>query len=175
MNGSQVAAQLLGCLGIIVYVVMYHSKDVKHVLQKKLAIDVIWGVHYLILGAYTGCATNVICCAREIVFMNKDKKVFQSRLWLVLFLILNWISAGVMWKGFYSILPAMSATLGTISFWQKNIKTARIFGILINLCMFAYDVCVLSYMGMVGEVLAFLSVICALIKQKRNEENEVSI
>ena len=100
--------------------------------------------------------------------MNNDKKIFKSRLWLILFLIINWVSAALVWKGLYCFLPALVSTLGTFSFWQKNMTVARVIAIVNNVLMFTYDVYVLSYMGMIGEALVFLSVISALLIQRYN-------
>lgn len=162
MDKTQILAQIFGAVGIAIFVIMYHSKNVNNVLKKKFVIDIAWAMHYFLIGGYTGCATNVICCARELVFMNNDKKIFKSRGWLILFLLINWISAGLMWQGAYSILPAIVSTLGTYSFWQKNITVARIIALGSNVLMFVYDIFVMSYMGMLGETLAFFSVIFAL-------------
>lgn len=168
MSTTQIAAQVLGAIGILIYVIMYHSKDVKNVLYKKFWMDIVWALHYFLIGGYTGCITNVICCAREAVFMNNDKKIFKSRLWLILFLIINWVSAALVWKGLYCFLPALVSTLGTFSFWQKNMTVARVIALVNNVLMFTYDVYVLSYMGMIGEALVFLSVISALLIQRYN-------
>lgn len=166
LNIPMILAQILGGLGILIYVIMYHSKEVNNVLHKKFWMDILWASHYFLIGGYAGCATNVVCCAREVVFMNNDKKVFQSKAWLILFLVINWIAAFLTWKGVYSILPATVSTLGTFSFWQKNMKVARIIAMINNVLMFTYDVMVLSYMGMVGEALVFFSVISALVMEK---------
>ena len=149
---------------------MYHSKNVNNVLQKKLGMDVVWALHYFMIGGYTGCLTNVICCAREIVFMNNDKKIFKSRLWLLLFVALNWLSAILMWRGVYSLLPALVSTLGSYSFWQKNITVTRGIALINNVLMFTYDIFVLSYMGMIGESLAFLSVLSAMAMAKTKKK-----
>ena len=168
MSTTQIAAQVLGAIGILIYVIMYHSKDVNNVLHKKFWMDIVWALQYFLIGGYTGCITNVICCAREAVFMNNDKKIFKSRLWLILFLIINWVSAALVWKGLYCFLPALVSTLGTFSFWQKNMTVARVIALVNNVLMFTYDVYVLSYMGMIGEALVFLSVISALLIQRYN-------
>lgn len=168
MSTTQIAAQVLGAIGILIYVIMYHSKNVNNVLHKKFWMDIVWALHYFLIGGYTGCITNVICCAREAVFMNNDKKIFKSRLWLILFLVINWVSAALVWKGLYCFLPALVSTLGTFSFWQKNMTVARVIALVNNVLMFTYDVYVLSYMGMIGEALVFLSVISALLIQRYN-------
>lgn len=174
-HAAQPIAQVFGIIGVAIFVIMYHSKDVNNLLRKKFLMDIAWASHYFLIGGYAACATNTVCCAREIVFMNNDKKLFQSKAWLMLFLTINWISAYLTRKGIYSIIPATVSTLGTFSFWQKNMTVARIIALFNNVLMFIYDIFVLSYMGMVGEALAFCSVIFAFVREKTiHAENHTS-
>lgn len=163
-------AQFVGALGVGVFLFCYHFKDMKNVLKVKLLVDVIWGTHYFLLGAYAGCATNAICCMRELVFMNNDKRIFKSKIWLWIFVVLNYVGAALTWKGLYSIIPAVVSTLATFSFWQKDVKYARRIGIANNALMFTYDVFVGSYMGMVGESLSFFSVLLAMYRNRAGQK-----
>ena len=76
MNTSEIIAQGIGALGIIVFLFCFHCNTMKNVLKVKLLVDIIWGLHYFLLGAYSGFAINVVCCIRELVFMNHHKKWF---------------------------------------------------------------------------------------------------
>ena len=119
MSTTQIAAQVLGAIGILIYVIMYHSKDVNNVLHKKFWMDIVWALHYFLIGGYTGCITNVICCAREAVFMNNDKKIFKSRLWLILFLIINWVSAACV-EGLILLSPGVGLNARYFFFLAKE-------------------------------------------------------
>ncbi len=162
-------AQILGILGIIVFLFTYHGKNVKQMLLVKLAVDVIWGAHYLLLGAVNGFATNAICVVRELILLNNDKKLFKSKWWLVILVAVNWIVAIVTWKGIYSILPALVSTLATWSFWIGNPQKARYIGITNNTIMFTYDIFVGSYTGLIAESLAFCSVLLAIFRNKKQK------
>lgn len=169
---TELIAQCVGALGVGVFLFCYHFKDMKNVLKVKLLVDVIWGVHYFLLGAYSGFAMNMICCVRELVFMNNDKGILKNKIWLWIFVALNYVGAALTWKGFYSIMPAVVSTLATFSFWQKDVKHARKIGLANNALMFTYDAFVSSYMGMVGESLSFFSVLIAMYRNgaKRNQQ-----
>lgn len=159
---SQIA-EFVGIIGILFSLICFHGKNMKNVLKIKLCIDITWGIHYLLLGAFSGFATNLICLFREIVFINQKKRSAPSKAWPIFFVVLNFIGAICTWKSIYSLIPAFVSMLATYSFWQNNVHRARIIAILNNLLMFTYDVCVLSHSGMVNETLAFISNIIALI------------
>lgn len=162
-----IIAQCIGGLGIVAFIIMYWFRTMKQVRIVKLCMDVFWGVHYLLLGATAGAVANAVCFIREIVFISSDKPGFKAKRWLFLFVGTNVITAVVTWKGFYSILPAMASVLGTYGFWQKSIKTARRLAVVCNVLMFTYDLFIGSYVGMVGEILAFISIIIIQCKERR--------
>lgn len=167
MNLLQFIAQIIGILGIIVFLLCYHFKNMKSILKVKLLVDVIWGTHYFMLGAYSGFATNSICCIRELIFMNNAKKLFRSKIWLLVFIMLNIGTALLTWQGYFSIIPALASSMATFSFWQKDVRIARKIAITNNVLMFIYDIFVSSYAGMIGESLSFVSVLIAIYSNRK--------
>ncbi len=164
-----IIAQALGVAGIAVFLFCFHGRDMKQVRRIKMLVDVIWGAHYFLLGAYSGFAINVVCFFREIVFLNSDRKFFSSKLWLYVFILLNLVSAAFTWESFYSLLPALTACIATYSFWQNHVGRARGLALTNNVLMFTYDIFVGSFTGLVGEVLAFASVSIAILRNRKNK------
>lgn len=163
-----ILAQIMGVCGIIIFVLMYHFRTMKNVLKMKMLMDIFWALHFLLIGAMSAFATNMICFVRENIYLRNEQKNFDSRAWLWIFIAFNIISAIVTWKGIYTILPAVASSLATYSFWQKNIKVARIIGLCNNIMMLTYDIFVHSFLGIVGEVFAFASVIIALYRNRNS-------
>lgn len=154
--------QLIGFAGMIVIILCFYCRRHRHVLLLKLIADVLWMLHYFLLGAFSGAATNLVCCMRESVYMlEKNEK--RRYVWLVLFILLNWTGAFLTWKGIWNILPATVSTFGAYSFWQKNVKVTRKIGILNGVLMFIYDIFARSYIGMASETLTIISASSALI------------
>ena len=90
-------------------------------------------------------------------------------MWLYIFIAFNLASAVFTWKNIFSLLPAVTACIATYSFWQKNIRKARVLALTNNCLMFTYDLSMenISYMGLVSETLAFCSVIIAMIRHRK--------
>lgn len=169
MTATEIAAQLLGAAGIMIFIILYQFNTMKNILKAKMVMDVFWAAHYLLIGASSAFAINMICLLREFVFLNRDKKLFASRIWLCIFIAFNLASAAITWKSYYSIFPAVASSLATISFGQKSVKTARVIGISNNVLMAIYDLVVGSYMGLAGEALAFISVLIAICKSRQKQ------
>lgn len=102
-NFINIAAQIVGFVGITVNVLIYQQKNRASILKMKLVSDVLWAVHYLMIGAYTAVAVACLGILREFVFMKRKK--LSS---LVAFLILGLFSVAVTWKGWLSLLPTMA-------------------------------------------------------------------
>ncbi len=160
-------AQAIGLVGMIMCLLCFHCTKHKQVLIVKLIADISWMIHYFLLRAFSGCAVNVICCIREVVYLfEKNEK--RRYVWLAFFIGLSWFSAALTWKGMQSILPTIVTTLGAYSFWQKNVKITRIIGILTGILMFTYDIFAKSYIGMISESFTIASATVALISGKEN-------
>lgn len=171
MITKELVAQIFGVFGILVFLLCFQFKEMKTARKIKMVMDIIWAIHYFLLGGYPAFAINVICFFREIVFLNSDKKFFSGKVWLFVFIFFNLASAALTWKNLFSILPALAACIATYLFWQKNIRLARVLALSNNVIMFTYDITMenISYMGLVGETLAFCSVVIAMIRHRKKK------
>lgn len=96
-----------------VYIVSAEGE--KKLLLRKLCADVLWGIHFVMLGAWAGAIPNLMGIFRETVFLHSDKKWANSFVWPVLFIVISWILAIISWKSALSLLPMCASTLVTIS------------------------------------------------------------
>lgn len=167
MNTLNLSAQLAGLVGIGLSLLYLHNRNMRNILLCKMMIDIAWGIHYLLLGAFMGVFVNAISLFREITFLcNRNH---PPKYQLLIFIVLNYIAVGFTWKGFYSVLPALACTFATYSFWQKSVVRARYIALLNNCLFFAYDFCVGSLSGIVCETLTFASVLLSILKTGRNK------
>lgn len=165
-------AYVFGILGIAANVLIYQQKTGKTLLLCKLISDVLWAVHYILLGAHTAAAIAVIGFCRELVFLRtwKSKRVYEA--WLVCFLLCSVCSAAVTWNGWISILPAAASVLAVIGFWKKTPKLSRVLAYPISVCMLSYDIPFASWTGIINEILTLVSTTLGLLRysEKRNGE-----
>lgn len=171
MSPIEIAAQLIGASAVLIYILLYHSTEMKKVLKKKRMMDILWAVHYLLIGGYAAVVTNSTNILRETVFLNRDRvKIFASKIWLIVFLVIMWTGIYFTWQDGFSAVPATASTIAIFSFWQKNVKVARVCGIIINFLSFSYNLHVMSYMGIAAEVLCFISTLTAIFMEKRENK-----
>lgn len=174
MKPIEIVAQIIGAAAVVVYILLYRSSEMKSVLKKKRIMDILWAVHYLLIGAPAAVVTNSTNILRETVFLNRDRvKIFASKLWLFVFLAIMWTGIILSWNDdLFSLAPAIASTIAIFSFWQKSVTVARVCGVIINCLSFSYNLHVMSYMGIAAEVLCFISTMSAIILEKREAKKE---
>ena len=159
-----ILAQVLGLGGTYMLFTLYQQKERKKLLLRKLCADVLWGIHYVCLGAVAGAIPNIMGVFREIVFMNSDKKWAKSLIWPAVFIIVSWILAIISWKSALSLLPMCASTLVTISLWIKSPKLTRLLTVPVCTAFIIYDIFVGSYAGIINESISLVSIIIAFFR-----------
>ena len=160
---TSILASVVGALGIGANVWIYQQKTGKRLLVFKLISDVLWALHYLLLGGFSGAAIASIGIIRESIFLHQKYKWAQSRLWLLLFVGLAVGSAALTWQSPMSILPAVASLLSVFGFWRNKPTLSKILAFPISFCMLTYDIYVWSYMGIANEAFTLVSATVAVI------------
>jgi len=157
--------QLFGLLGMISLFCSYQQTRRELLITCKLGADVMWVLHYLTLGAVGGAIPNFVGIFRELIFIQQSKyKWANSPLWPVLFILINFTLAVTTWKSPLSLLPITASAFVTISLWAKKPKITRIIGAPVSICFIIYDICVGSWIGVINESIAIISIISSFIR-----------
>ena len=159
-----IIAQILGFGGVYMLFTLYQQKERNKLLRRKLCADVLWGVHYLLLGAWAGAIPNLVGIARESIFMNSGKKWADSPIWPIIFVGISWDLTIMSWRSAISLLPMCASTLVTISLWVKSPKFTRLLSVPVCVSFIIYDCFVGSYAGIINESISLVSIIISFFK-----------
>ena len=163
-----IVAQLFGICAMISLFCIYQQKDRKKLIFFKLCADVAWSIHYFCLGAYGGIVPNFVGIFRELTFMQRDKKRWASRVYLpILFILLNWTIGAFTFQSPINILPVAASTFVTISLWLRSPKLTKLISVPVSLTFLIYDIFVGSYIGIVNESIAIISIIISFCKERK--------
>ena len=102
----ETVAQIIGFGVAAMNCISFQQNKRKRIIGCQIFAAVLFIIHYILLGAYTGAALNLIGLLRSVVFINNDKKWAKSPVWLVVFVIISAIGSVVTWVDWYSFLPA---------------------------------------------------------------------
>ncbi len=164
-------AHIIGALGILANILIYQAKNGKNLLTFKLISDVLWSLHYFLLGANTAAIIAAINIFRELVFYSQRNKQNKNKLWLTFFIIVSVVSTVLTGNGLFSYLVTVASVLSVISFWINSPKLSRYLAIPISASMLTYDIFCKSYMGIFNEVFTLISAIVGLLRPSLRKQS----
>ena len=168
-------AQILSILGLIAMVLSYQMKERKWLLVMQLFSNLFFAVSYYLLDAKTGAVLSLVNVFRCIVFMNRDKKWGQSRLWLYFFLAVSLVGGILSWEGPRSLLIIAATLLLTVALYSDNMTFMRKIFLICPVLYIVYNILSGSIGGIGNDVFCLISAAIAfwrfdLRKEKSGEE-----
>lgn len=162
-----ILSQLAGLCAVCSLLYSYQQKKRKNLLILKLAADISWVGHYLLLGAYAGIVPNFVGIFREMVFINSEKhKWANTPLWPAVFLCLNLTLGILSFDVPIDALPIIASVFVTISLWLKNPNFTKLLIIPACTLFLIYNLYIGSLVGAANETMSIVSIIIYFIRRK---------
>ena len=73
MNYIYILSQFFGFLAFVISLMAYHKEKKEKIFQTMMIANILDILHYLILGAYSGCITKIIALVRNKIIIVKEK------------------------------------------------------------------------------------------------------
>ena len=162
--------KIVGYIAIVASVLIYQQKTRKNLLISKAVTDVLWIIHYFLMGGYTGAAVICVALVREVVFFRSDWRNKNSKLILVVFLCISAVCTALTWDGVFSIFAMLCSMLSIVSFWIGEPKVSRIMAFPISGCMLIYGVANGSVAVLINEVLVMISSVIGILQHDRKKK-----
>ena len=156
---TELVAEMIGFLAIGVGFLIFQQKKRVGILIFKLSSDVLWIIHFLLMGATSGMILSIVGVCRSITFLILALLGKESRpLWLLLF-----TSAGIgaiilSWKDVYSICSIISCVLATLGYWQKKPINTKIIAVFVCASQITYGFFIGSVSVVVNELITLSSI-----------------
>ena len=178
---TYIIAEILTGLMFICLSLTYFSKYKKQIIILNLIGSILMVIAYLLLDGINGALMDFIAAIRNIylLLVFKPEKADSDKNILVLFFILFSIFALTIrtYNGPISILPAMGASIFTISIWQKKTIIYKILGIPSAICWLFYNMYLGSGLGVFMEIILITSSIfgicITLLKNRKYEKDTI--
>lgn len=165
---QEIIGQALSILAPILTVISYQFNSKKGVLITLSGATVATCIAYLLLGATTGFALNVICLLRNLIcffFVNGKKTVYMTFSVCALAMC---VFGAVTWQGPVSLLIISGLIINSYFVILGNPQWLRKSILLTSTLVLVYNIIVFSIGGIANEVLAIASSIIGIIRF-RNE------
>jgi cell shape-determining protein MreD len=168
MTLSFIMAQIIGIISFVISLIAYHRKKKQKIFQTMMIANVLDILHYLFLGAYSGCVTKAIALVRNeiIIAKEKNKKIDNNIVLAILFII--YLLAGIItYKNIYSILPILAAMIYLYFVWNGNELKVKKVAFYCYFLWLTYNIFVFSIAGIVSNVVSIISTFIAMKNQKK--------
>lgn len=152
------ASQIVMFIAFILSLVAYHLKTKKGIFEIKCVENIFNIMHYLFLGAYSGCMTKVIALSRDIFILEKEKyKCLNKRVFFVIFILIYIIMGILTFKNIFSIFPFAAALIYMSAVWNGNALSVKRTGFYCYFLWLAYNISIFSIMGILSNCVSLIS------------------
>lgn len=169
-GNSEVAmliGQIMGIVAVILGFINYQVRSQKALLLVNMITCIVFCIHYLLIGAVSGFALNAVGVVRNIVYSNRDKKIFASPVWPIFFGIVMLVAGIITWQDWRSFLAVAALVINSLALSLKNPQHIRYSLLLTCPMVLIYDLLVSSYGGMVYEGMSTVSAIIGIIRFRK--------
>lgn len=165
-------AQIVGIFPLVLSFFTFLFNDRRRVIVIKAVSDLMWAIHFFLLGEVVGGSINTLNTARNLVFSQKHKP-WASRPYIpVLFCILTFLAALIRWREWYSFLPMLGSVFAVIGFWCSDVKNIRKFNLPAVSLWLIYGIMTGSISTILCNTFSILSIIIATVKQRKYDAKE---
>ena len=151
MDWIMLIGQALGVVAVILGFVTYQMKSPKALLIVNLITCGVFCLHYLLIGAISGAVMNGLGILRNVVYTNRDKKIFSSPAWPFIWAAVMLVAGLITWQDWRSVLMVCALVINSMALSMKNAQHIRYSLLITCPLVMIYDVLLHSYGGIVYE------------------------
>lgn len=164
ITGTDIGIQALGFAGILASILSFQCKSHKRIVFFRTMNELLFGIQYVLLGAYTGAAMNAVGCVRNCVFSHQVQNGKKTTLSRALFSAAFVIFSLATWSGPKSLLIAVAKVLSTYAYGCTDTVRMRWIILVTSSSWLIYNLCIGSVAGILCEAFTLLSLVVALIR-----------
>jgi asparagine N-glycosylation enzyme membrane subunit Stt3 len=124
-------------------------------------------LQYLLIGAYSGFALNIVCIIRNVLFCHRDKRLLSGK-WMpfAMAVVMAAVSA-LSWEGYHSIIIVAGLMINTVCMAFCDAQGLRKSILVTCPMVIVYNVIERSYSGIISESVSLCSAIIGIIRHVR--------
>ncbi len=166
--------QAISIVALLFLVASYQQKNKSTLILCQLIGGGLFGIHYLLLGAYAGFLLNVISVLRGIVFYKGNFSPRTGKIWVGIFTLLCIVAYALTFLAFgtdptpvnliLELLPVIGMCALTVSFNMTHAGQIRALGTINSAGWLIYNIAHLSIGGVICESICVVSIIVGILR-----------
>ncbi len=176
-----IVSQVITIIYFAILSLSYLLKDRNKILTANLAAHIGQTAAMAMLNGYTGAAMSAIMVLRDVTLLIQETKKAKGKeinknfdlIILIVTIMLMILLTIFTYNGPLSLLSVVATLITTFALWQKNVKTYKILGIVASILWLAYNIVIISIMGIILEIILLICSIVGYIKDAKKEKQGV--
>jgi hypothetical protein len=160
------AGHILGFIAVGLFFYSYQVTEKRSLMIIQTVATALSCVQYLLIGAFSGFALNVVCIIRNFIFYFRDKNQRTDLVSPILISLCIAAASILSWEGVHSLLITLGLVVNTISMGVFDARSFRKTILISSTLILAYNLFALSYSGMLSESISLISVIIGIIRYR---------
>ena len=166
---SYVIGQILGFVAIALGILSYQMRTQKNLLLLQLANSAIFCLHYLLIGAISGMALNMVGLTRNAVFFRRNLMGKKDKITPIIFTVITAIVGIISWEAWYSIFVFLGMVIHAFCMAFSNAQNVRKSILITSPLVIIYDVFTLSVGGIIYETVAIISSLIGILRHRQKK------
>lgn len=170
-----IISQIITILYFAILSLSYLLKDRKKILLANFVAHIGQTTAMAMLNGYTGAAMSIIMMLRDLTLLIQESKKSKGKdinkkldlVILIITVLLMVILTIFTYNGPLSLLSVVATLVTTFALWQKDVKTYKILGLIAGILWLAYNIFIMSIMGIILELILVICSIVGYIKDRR--------
>ena len=172
-----IVSQVIGLGAVALYLLSYQLKKRRQIVSATCISNLLYVLQYILLGAFSGAVMDTLSAVGSFLAGRKSSEGFRGRTRLIAFINLALIAAAgiaiaVLRRDFIELIPVVGAIFQTGGLWCEKEQNIRRFGLAGAPFWLTYNLISQAYGASLGSVLAIVSAVIALVRYRKNKENQ---
>ncbi len=144
--------QVLGFIAWAILAISYYKKHTNGILWLQIIANILFCIHYLLLGAYSGLLICALELIRDYAYYKTDKDNWIFAGSVVVYIICGYFT----YTGLLDLFPYVASTIDGY-FLTKKRNIVVLGAIIVYILWFLYDMYALSYSGAITDAIIIIS------------------
>ena len=169
-NFVTLIGHVLGFVSVGLFFYSYQRTQKRKIMVIQTIATSLSCVQYLLIGALSGFALNVVCIIRNFVFYYRDKKQGNDLTVPVAFAFCMAVVSFFSWEGIHSLLITLGLVVNTVCMGIFDAKSFRKTILISSSLILIYNIFASSYSGVLSESISLVSVVIGIIRYRNTNQ-----
>ena len=157
---------ILGFIAVGLFFYSYQVTEKRSLMIIQTIATALSCVQYLLIGAFSGFALNIVCIIRNFIFYFRDKNHKTEIISPILISLCIGAASILSWEGVHSLLITLGLVINTVCMGLCDAKSFRKTILISSSLILIYNIFAFSYSGILSESISLISVVIGIIRYR---------